>query len=311
MKKVTKANLYFLIVLIIEIIGPYGMREIYRVTGLVDIRVMQAVSSIVLILVPAIIYILVTKGNFKQVLRLNKLSLKQIIITIAIAIICIPLSMCLSVIGVMFFKNNIGAFMSTVSTSSPLIIMLLLMAVMPAIIEEISLRGVVLWGYNGQSKIKAALFTGVFFGIMHLDGHQFLGAAVLGFIMAYLVRITNSIFSSMMIHFIVNASSVILLEKSLSKTNSEELVKQSQNFDITQITIETKIIIIVGVAVIAICLFGLIFKLIEMMENKNLYNTTQIVEEPQDANLEKGGLINIPLILIVAVYLGVMIFLKT
>lgn len=307
MKKVTRANLYFLILLLIEIIGPYGLREIYIATGVTDIRVVQAISSIILILLPAILYILVTKGKFKEVLRLNKLPIKQIIITITIAIICIPLSMCLSVIGVMFFKNNIGAFMTDVSTSTPLIVMLFLMAVMPAIIEEISLRGVVLWGYNGQSKVKAALFTGVFFGILHLDGHQFLGAAVLGFIMAYVVRVTNSIFSSMIIHFIVNASSVIMLAKSLSMTNSEEMVKQAENLNITQISIDIKMMIIVGFAVIAICLFGLIFKLIQNMEKDNLYMTPQIVEGAQVDSLEKERLINIPLIFIIIVYIFVMV----
>lgn len=309
MRKVTKANLYFLISLLILIIGPYGMREIYIATGIRDMRVIQAISSIVLILVPAIIYILVTKGNFKQILRLNKLSLKNIMITIVIAIISIPLSMCLSVIGVMFFKNNVGEFMTSMTTTTPLIIVLLLVAVMPAIIEEVSLRGVVLWGYNGQSKVKAALFTGLFFGIMHLDGHQFLGAAVLGFIMAYVVRVTNSIFSSMIIHFIINGSSVIILARSLSMTNSEEMIEQAQNFDITQISLDIKVMIIVGVITIGICLFGLIFKLIQKMENNSLGNPTRIVEGAQDVALEKGGLINIPLILIIIVYLLIM-FLK-
>ena len=307
MKKVTKANLYFLILLLIEIIGPYGMREIYIATGVRDSRVIQAVSSIVLILLPAIIYILITKGRFKQVLRLNKLSFKQIIITIIIAIICIPLSTCLSIIGLMFFKNNIGAYMTSIATSTPLIVMLLLVAVMPAIIEEISLRGVVLWGYNGQSKVMAALFTGVFFGILHLDGLQFIYATVLGFIMAYVVRVTNSIFSSMIIHFIVNGSSVILLATSLNMTNSDEIAKQAKNFDMTQISLDTKMMIIMGVTIIGICLFGLIFKLIQEMEKDNLYSTPQIVEGAQVISLEKGGLINIPLILIIIVYLLVMV----
>ena len=307
MKKVTKANLYFLILLLIEIIGPYGMREVYKAIGVSDGRVIQAVSSIVLILLPAIIYILVTKGKFKQVLRLNKLSLKQIMITIIIAIICIPLTMCLSFIGGMFFKNNIGVYITSIATSTPLIVMLLLVAVMPAIIEEISLRGVVLWGYNGQSKVKAALFTGVFFGILHLDGHQFLAAAVLGFIMAYVVRVTNSIFSSMIIHFIVNGSSVILLATSLNMTNSDEIAKQAKNFDMTQISLDTKMMIIMGVTIIGICLFGLIFKLIQKMEKDNLYSTPQIVDGAQVVSLEKGGLINIPLILIIIVYLLVMV----
>jgi membrane protease YdiL (CAAX protease family) len=307
MKKVTKANLYFLIALLIEIIGPFGMNKIYKAAGITDVRIIQASSSIVLILFPAIIYILVTKGKFKGVLRLNKLSIKQILITITIAIICIPLSMCLSIIAVMFFKNNVGAFMTDISTETPLIVMLLLVAVMPAIIEEISLRGVVLWGYNGQSKVKAALFTGVFFGILHLDGHQFLGAAVLGFIMAYVVRVTNSIFSSMIIHFTVNASSVIILSRSLSGTNSEEVLSQAGNFDITQISMDIKMIVIAIFAVIAICLFGLIFKLIQSMEKDNLYRTPKIIDEAQVASLEKEGLINIPLILIIIIYILIMV----
>jgi len=306
MKKVTKANLYFLIALIIIIIGPIGMNKIYIATGVTDIRVRQAVSSIVLILVPAIIYILVTKGKFKEILRLNKLSIKQIIITIIIAIICIPVSMCLSVIAVMFFKNNIGTFMTDISTQTPLAIMILLVAVMPAIIEEISLRGVVLWGYNGQSKVKAALFTGLFFGIFHLDGHQFLGAAVLGFIMAYVVRVTNSIFSSMIIHFMVNASSVLILAMTLSMTTSEEMAKQAKSFDITQIAMDTKTMIIVILTVIVTSLIGLIFILIRQMEKDNVNRTPQAVEGTKDISLENEGLINIPLILIIIVYLLIM-----
>ena len=50
---------------------------------------------------------------------------------------------------------------------------------------------------------------------MHLDPQQFLYAAVLGFVLALVVRITNSIFASALIHFLINGTS-ITLQKLLS-----------------------------------------------------------------------------------------------
>ena len=76
---------------------------------------------------------------------------------------------------------------------SPYIILLLLIAVLPAITEEITIRGVVLSGYEDKNIYLAASITGLLFGIMHLDPQQFLYAAVLGFVLALVVRITNSI----------------------------------------------------------------------------------------------------------------------
>ena len=40
------------------------------------------------------------------------------------------------------------------------------------------------------------MVTGLLFGIMHLDAQQFLYATILGFVLALVVRITNTIFAS-------------------------------------------------------------------------------------------------------------------
>ena len=43
---------------------------------------------------------------------------------------------------------------------------------MPAITEEITIRGVVLAGYDDENIFVSAVVTGLFFGIMHLDGQR-------------------------------------------------------------------------------------------------------------------------------------------
>ena len=45
---------------------------------------------------------------------------------------------------------------------------------------------------------------------MHLDPQQFLYATVLGFILALVVRITNTIFASALIHFLINGTSITM-----------------------------------------------------------------------------------------------------
>ena len=80
----------------------------------------------------------------------------------------------------------------------------------PAITEEITIRGIVLSGYDNKNIYVACIASGLLFGIMHLDPQQFLYATVLGFILALVVRITNSIFASAIIHFIINGTSITM-----------------------------------------------------------------------------------------------------
>ena len=50
MKKVLKANIYFLSILIIEILGPYALRPIYIALGVSDIRLILLFNHLILFL---------------------------------------------------------------------------------------------------------------------------------------------------------------------------------------------------------------------------------------------------------------------
>ncbi len=57
-----------------------------------------------------------------------------------------------------------------------------------------------------------ALVTGVLFGLAHLGyGLSFIPLIVLGIILGLLYRATHSIWPSLMVHFILNSSSMIAL----------------------------------------------------------------------------------------------------
>lgn len=210
MSKIIRVNIYFVIILLLEIFMPSLLYPVYKTLGLVDLRFQLLLNHTVLFLIPATIYIIVTKSNIKETFRLNKLYIKDFFMIVVLAFICQPIMAFFSVVTGLFFPNNVGALITTMTQKTPYIIMLLLVAVMPAITEEVTIRGVVLSGYDKKNKFIAALITGVMFGVFHLDAQQFLYAAVLGFILAYVVRITNSIFASVVMHFIINGTSITM-----------------------------------------------------------------------------------------------------
>ncbi|MGL4774320.1 MAG: lysostaphin resistance A-like protein, partial [Clostridium sp.] len=222
MKKVFRANLYFFIIIILEIFVPQIMVTIYRAIGMTDLRVALVVNHLVIFIVPAIIYVIVTKSNVKETFKLNKLYLKDIGMIFLLSIVARPAMSFFSLITSMFFDNNVAEVLDTIS-ATPYAILLLIIAVLPSITEEVTLRGVILSGYDDKGMIKASIVTGLMFGIFHLDGQQFLYASVLGFVLALLVRITNSIFASALLHFLINGTSVTLQQILLKIPNVNEV----------------------------------------------------------------------------------------
>ena len=93
------------------------------------------------------------KQSAKDVLKLNKLYLKDTLLLILLAFLCQPIMTFFSLISQFFFENEIGNFVTGI-VDSPYIVLLLLIAILPAITEEISIRGVVLSGYKDKNIYK-------------------------------------------------------------------------------------------------------------------------------------------------------------
>lgn len=307
MNKIYKSNLYFLIIMLLSIFVPkFILYPIYSFLGITNPLLALSISHITIFLIPAIIYTIVTKSNPKELFRLNILPLKDLLIVILIAFMCQPIMTACSSISLLFFKNEIGNFMYEVSDTS-VIILTLVIAIMPAITEEVTLRGVVLSGYNNKSKMKAAIMVGLFFGIFHLDAQQFLYTAVMGFIVAYVVRVTNSIFSSMIIHFLINGSS-LALQQIMIKIMGNSYVQQAFQESSTTTFQENLMVAKVWVA-IGCCFIPIVYALIKVLEKWNIKRDVEgYKKQIQIEKNDEEKIINVPLILIIVFYLVYMIF---
>ena len=110
----------------------------------------------------------------------------------------------------LFVKNYISSTVTQVVTRNSLLLSLGLMALMPAIVEELAFRGVILGNYRHSGTLSGILMSGFLFGLMHMNFNQMAYAVLLGIIFGIVVEATGSIISTIEMHFLVNGTSVFL-----------------------------------------------------------------------------------------------------
>nr|WP_272508976.1 type II CAAX endopeptidase family protein [Clostridium ganghwense] len=255
--------------------------------------------QILLLLVPTIIYFVITKQSVTETLRFKKIGAKTVFIVISIGLIAMPIATFLSLITQFIFPNRISQVVSALS-NIPFIIRVAIVALTPAICEEITMRGIVLAGYDNIDIKKAAVMTGLFFGIIHMDGNQFLYAFVLGIVFAYLVRITGSIFSSMICHFTINGTQLLLAELStyFLKFSNEEL-KTAQDAGLSAFTTSQQINLVLFYLTLAIICIGIIVMLMQKLITIHGRDGIRVTEGQKD----NTKVINWPVYVTVGLYI--------
>lgn len=95
----------------------------------------------------------------------------------------------------------------------PVILMLIVMALMPAIGEEICFRGFLYGGLKNKYGVKwAVVLSAIVFGAFHMSLVKLLPTAMLGACLAYIVSVSGSIYIGMVLHFVNNAFSMLQMK---------------------------------------------------------------------------------------------------
>lgn len=166
---------------------------------------------------PLFLYSFLRKQKLKTTLNqygFKKISLKATIVSFLIGILVYIVTIFIA----SFFSvvlSNLGYEKTTTSTMTeyPLwlfIIELLMTALLPGICEEVANRGMLIHGYKTIGAKKAILFSGLFFGLMHLNIEQFFFATILGFYFGFVALASDSIYPTMIMHFTNNAISTFM-----------------------------------------------------------------------------------------------------
>ena len=91
-----------------------------------------------------------------------------------------------------------------------LILNIILLAGVPAILEELIFRGVILNGYKKLGAVPAMVITSLLFALIHGSVQQFVFPFLFGLILSFAALKTGSVLAPIIIHFVNNALVVIL-----------------------------------------------------------------------------------------------------
>ena len=190
------------------------------------------VNQFVLILLPVAVYSAYKKLDIREVFRLNRLGAVPALI---ILLLSLPAQFAANMFNtvLVYFLQFLGdipaAPLPVPGNPSELMLGILIVAVSPAICEEIMHRGLLLRAYEKRGSIKAVIITGILFGIFHFDFTNLLGAALLGILLGYYVIRTNSIFAGMLAHFLNNTIYELFQYFSYDGSAPEKVIRVSES----------------------------------------------------------------------------------
>ncbi|MDF1618362.1 CPBP family intramembrane glutamic endopeptidase [Petrocella sp. FN5] len=211
MFSVKRGNLFQMITITYFILGNLTLATIisslqWEVNFIFNILI----SQLGFVALSVVTYLVVTKSPIKSTLHLHKIRPLDVLICIGLAWSIMPSLSVINVLSQFFVRNQIQGTLLAV-LDYPYLFVLLLTSVFPAIFEELLTRSLIISNYRKESVLVTCIISGLFFGFIHLNINQFLYAFVMGALMCYVVLITESIYSAIIIHFTINATSTTML----------------------------------------------------------------------------------------------------
>ena len=277
-KETTQVYLYFIVVSLVQMfISPMIFTYLYNHYKM-NIGLANSAVHFLTFVPCAVIFILLNSQSFKETLSFKKTPLINIMFAVLIGMLAQPIMSFLAHISQLFVTDTVGAFMEQVTPLS-FFAMFFAMAITPAITEEITMRGVVLHGFKDKNMFVAATVNGLLFAIFHFNLSQFLYAFALGFLFAIMVRITGSIFVTMVCHMTINGIQVALAKFLVFAPGNEALHKEAVK-EAAKITIAQRLdaISIIGViAIAATALIVLVLKAMKYYTDKQYINVSKPV----------------------------------
>lgn len=207
MTKARRTNLFFLGLIVFYIIACFFF--IPMIPDKYLNNNFGIIISQMIIAVPGLAYIIGAKGRPLMSIRFKRIGFLNVILLILFTLFMVPTVSFINALSMMFVKNHMAEQLAGMN-KNPFWLNIILIALIPAVVEEMTFRGLLYCGYR-DSTIRRAVFASAFlFGLFHMNINQFCYAAFMAVIFALLYEATGSIFSTIIVHFSFNANSLIL-----------------------------------------------------------------------------------------------------
>ncbi len=217
-KEISAVNIVYLAIVVLpRLLIELGVGELLVVNYTANLIFSQVVYFL-----PILVYLLFVKKSAEPC-RFKKIRISDFFLCLLIYICLYPVLLLLNTISLLYSENSIGDVVMNVSNEIPFSVGIFVIALIPAFCEELSYRGVFYNTYRQVNPLAAVFMSGIMFGLLHGNLNQITYTVILGCVFALIVEATDSIFSSMLVHGLVNSISTVLvylLPKAIEYFNS-------------------------------------------------------------------------------------------
>ena len=224
--------LLFLIILLISSLIGVAVAAVFMFFGDNGLRIAQGLSSIFMFVVPPIVYYYITrKTNQMQALGFRKMKLPWLFLIVGLMLMFLALPITEQLthwneamkLGPAFSRLEEYMKMLEESTEAALekmlnadtfgglLLNLLIIALIPAVGEELTFRGVLQQSLTRKMNPHLAIIlSAAIFSFIHFQFYGFLPRMFLGMLLGYMFYISGSLWPSILMHFVNNGTVVVL-----------------------------------------------------------------------------------------------------
>ncbi len=205
-------NLQFVIVyFVIMIIALYYLGGSWQLKDMMNGLIK---TQILLILLPVILILRLSKTDIKSTLRLSYTNPLNFLLVLIAALPLLILSGILGqLINYVFPVSEayLQAFQNLVTVQgNGLWFTIFVVGVLPGICEEVMFRGFILSALRKKGLWYGIILSAILFGSFHLDPFRFLPVTLLGIWLGYLAVKTNSLYVPILAHFAQNSLAILI-----------------------------------------------------------------------------------------------------
>jgi sodium transport system permease protein len=214
----TEAGFCFLLILMLQFLSMKSMQGAIQSSAAEDRSVLQIrlllVQQIALIATPALMMGLMLTTSLRKTFSLRWPGFGRLMWALLLPFALHPLTVELAASLHWFFPKPPPGLAEAIklmsSDSQPLWLVLLAMAVAPAICEEIAFRGFMLSGFSRAGKVGLAVtLSSLAFGIIHMIPQQVFNAALLGIVLGMMCVRSRSLIPGIAFHFVYNSLAIL------------------------------------------------------------------------------------------------------
>lgn len=315
-KKVWDVNIIYVLTVVVFFLEPYALYGIMEVTGWEMTSVQSLIITQVILIIPAMIYLIFNKLNLFQFIRLKKINFLTVFLLVIFTMFLIPVMNVISTISLLYSTNHIGSSMSELADNSNLLVCVLSVAVVPALFEETIYRGVFYNVYRKANLRQGILISALLFALLHMNWNQFTYTFIMGIIFALIIEATDSIASTMVIHGIINGFSIIIMKiqpmllEFLKKADPDYKIEDATNAALSKMDIIKSLPQLLITALICGGIAFAIFYVIANQNNRWDHIKDIFRKNSPEEKSQKVSLVTIPLIIIMVIEVIAMIALE-